>query len=110
MAEKKSENELTCKDIEPGAVITEPGSACQYKTGAWRTKRPVFDKEKCISCPLNTLCGGGCVVQKDYYPNFDCRKYAASIVNEFINLMKDKILATSLPDRIVSINQLWSIN
>ncbi|MEK7211513.1 MAG: radical SAM protein, partial [Patescibacteria group bacterium] len=28
----------------------------------------VFERENCFSCPLNTLCGGGCIVQKNYYP------------------------------------------
>ncbi len=66
MAENKPENELTCKDIEPGAVITEPGSACQDKTGDWRTKRPVFDKEKCSKCGMCFLfCPEGCIKQTE---------------------------------------------
>ncbi|MDW5563396.1 MAG: 4Fe-4S binding protein [Methanomassiliicoccus sp.] len=31
-------------------VIMEPGTAKEYKTGSWRSKRPVVDKEKCINC------------------------------------------------------------
>ena len=31
-------------------VIMEPGTAKEYKTGSWRSRRPVVDKEKCINC------------------------------------------------------------
>lgn len=31
-------------------VIMEPGTAKNYKTGSWRSRRPVVDKEKCINC------------------------------------------------------------
>lgn len=31
-------------------VIMEPGTAREYKTGSWRSMRPVVDKEKCINC------------------------------------------------------------
>ncbi len=38
------------KQIRPGFVITEPGSARSYKTGDWRSERPVIDREKCVKC------------------------------------------------------------
>ncbi|MCD6434595.1 MAG: 4Fe-4S binding protein [Candidatus Diapherotrites archaeon] len=38
--------------ITKGAVIKEPGSTVKYKTGSWRTFRPVIDYEKCIRCGL----------------------------------------------------------
>lgn len=31
-------------------VIMDPGTARDYKTGSWRSRRPVVDKEKCINC------------------------------------------------------------
>ena len=40
----------TWRDLEVGNVITEPGSARAYKTGDWRTSRPVFYDGKCIKC------------------------------------------------------------
>jgi len=46
----KSELELTWKDLEVGCVISNPGNACQYKTGEWRSLRPVVDKTHCIRC------------------------------------------------------------
>jgi pyruvate ferredoxin oxidoreductase delta subunit len=33
-----------------GAVIHDAGSTKKYKTGDWRTYKPVIDKEKCIRC------------------------------------------------------------
>lgn len=33
-----------------GAVIPKGGTAKDYQTGGWRTKRPRLDKEKCINC------------------------------------------------------------
>jgi pyruvate ferredoxin oxidoreductase delta subunit len=44
MAEKSS------KELEPGAMICEPGNAREYKTGDWRSKRPEVDKAKCTNC------------------------------------------------------------
>ena len=43
----KSESELTWKDLEIGFIVTEPGNASQYKTGDWRSQRPIFDRDKC---------------------------------------------------------------
>ena len=33
-----------------GAVIPESGNATKYKTGGWRSERPVRDEEKCKQC------------------------------------------------------------
>jgi radical SAM protein with 4Fe4S-binding SPASM domain len=70
-------------------------------------QQTILDKTKCASCKINTLCGGGCVVQKKFYPDLDCKEYASSIIGEFIALMTDKILKRAIPDEIVSINSLW---
>ncbi len=40
------------KDIPPGAVVEEPGSASEYHTGGWRSQRPVFNSENCIQCGI----------------------------------------------------------
>lgn len=40
----------TWKQIPIGGVITEAGGAKKFKTGAWRTKKPITDKSKCINC------------------------------------------------------------
>ena len=33
-----------------GGVIPQAGNAVEYKTGGWRTYRPVRDNDKCINC------------------------------------------------------------
>ncbi len=38
------------KELTPGAVIEEAGNAAEYRTGGWRTYRPVLDEKKCIHC------------------------------------------------------------
>ena len=38
------------KEIPEGGLILEPGNSMRYKTGSWRAKRPVWNKEKCINC------------------------------------------------------------
>jgi len=60
----KTESELTWKDMEIGSIATEPGSASQYQTGAWRSQRPTYDFSKCIKCALCQLfCPEGCIEQ-----------------------------------------------
>ena len=60
----KPEGELTWKDLEIGSIVTEPGSASQYKTGDWRSQRPTYDFSKCIKCALCQLfCPEGCIQQ-----------------------------------------------
>lgn len=58
----KPENELTWRDIPPGAIVTEPGNASQYRTGDWRSQRTSYDFSKCIKCGLCSIfCPEGCV-------------------------------------------------
>jgi len=60
----KSENELTWKDINVGSIVTEPGNANQYNSGAWRSQRPTYDFSRCIKCGLCQLyCPEGCIQQ-----------------------------------------------
>lgn len=34
------------------AVNFEPGSSKKYKTGSWRSMKPIYNKEKCVKCHL----------------------------------------------------------
>ncbi|MGQ9708457.1 MAG: 4Fe-4S binding protein [bacterium] len=43
----KSWRELPC-----GAIITDLQAVKENQTGAWRSNRPVWDKEKCRQCLL----------------------------------------------------------
>ncbi|MEA2054465.1 MAG: 4Fe-4S binding protein [Candidatus Thermoplasmatota archaeon] len=36
--------------VNIGAVITTPGSSMNYKTGSWRTLKPILIEEKCKFC------------------------------------------------------------
>ncbi len=38
------------KTINYGCHVLEPGSTAKFRTGDWRSQRPVTDKEKCIKC------------------------------------------------------------
>ena len=38
------------KNIPPGMVILEPGSALKFKTGSWRAFKPRWIEENCIHC------------------------------------------------------------
>ena len=60
----KSESEMTWRDIEIGSIATEPGSAIQYRTGDWRSQRPVYDFSRCIKCGIcQIFCPEGCIQQ-----------------------------------------------
>ena len=61
---KKSESELTWKDLEVGCIVTEPGSSREYRTGDWRSQKPTYDFTKCIKCGLCQIyCPEGCIRQ-----------------------------------------------
>jgi pyruvate ferredoxin oxidoreductase delta subunit len=60
----KNDYEMTWKDFNVGCIVTEPGSASQYKTGDWRSQRPIWDKTKCIKCGICYLfCPEPCIGQ-----------------------------------------------
>ena len=40
----------TWQELELGAIIVLPGNAAEYKTGDWRTLRPVWEKTRCVKC------------------------------------------------------------
>lgn len=48
----KNEREVTWKNVTTGTIVTEPGSARQYETGGWRSRRPILDLSKCNKCGL----------------------------------------------------------
>jgi pyruvate ferredoxin oxidoreductase delta subunit len=48
----KAEKKPGWKELPPGAVVTEPGSSRQYKTGDWRAFKPVVEGDKCVNCLL----------------------------------------------------------
>lgn len=38
------------KDLPAGGRIVEAGNSKEVKTGSWKSKKPVINKEKCIGC------------------------------------------------------------
>ncbi len=48
----KPESEWTWEELPVGNVVLEPGNASQYRTGDWKTFKPVLKKELCIHCGL----------------------------------------------------------
>ncbi len=40
------------RDIPIGGVIVKGGTSEEYKTGGWRSHRPLLDREKCNDCLL----------------------------------------------------------
>ncbi len=45
---------LPWQDYPEGLEITEPATSVLNKTGAWRTKIPYWDQDKCKQCLLCT--------------------------------------------------------
>lgn len=48
----KPMEQYTWEELTVGSVVTEPGNARAYKTGDWRSQRPVVEKEQCIKCAV----------------------------------------------------------
>jgi pyruvate ferredoxin oxidoreductase delta subunit len=49
-------------ELAIGTSITYPGSARECKTGDWKSQRPIWNHEQCISCGLCVIyCPEGCV-------------------------------------------------
>lgn len=60
----KKEKPLGWQDLEVGYIVTQAGSASQYKTGDWRSQRPLWDHDKCIKCGICYIfCPDICIVQ-----------------------------------------------
>jgi 2-oxoacid:acceptor oxidoreductase delta subunit (pyruvate/2-ketoisovalerate family) len=59
-------SEAKASELPEGGTITEPGSSRNYRTGDWRSKRPVFIPEKCINCLTCWMyCPDSAVIVKD---------------------------------------------
>lgn len=41
---------LNWKEIPIGGVIPKGGTAVEYRSGDWRTFKPVIDANKCVNC------------------------------------------------------------
>ena len=56
----------TWQEASFGNVLPYAGGAKDYKTGDWRTDKPVLDKAKCIKCGMCWLmCPDACIKEND---------------------------------------------
>jgi pyruvate ferredoxin oxidoreductase delta subunit len=46
----KTRLDLAWQELEVGATLITPGNSEEYKSGDWRSMRPVVDNKKCIKC------------------------------------------------------------
>jgi len=66
LTEKLYKDNLKVDELPHGGVWLEPGSSVMRKTGDWKTEKPVWSKEKCISCGTCwTYCPDSCILFKD---------------------------------------------
>jgi len=55
----------TWKEMEIGS-LTEPASSLKFKTGSWKSFKPVWDKKKCIHCMTCVVdCPENCIPAKN---------------------------------------------
>ena len=54
------------QELEIGCVISKPGNASEYRTGDWRSLKPVWDEEKCVQCGMCYIfCPEAAIFQKE---------------------------------------------
>ena len=65
-AKKAKQKKPGWKELPQSDLIIGGGTAKEFKTGDWRTKRPVFILEKCINClACWVYCPDAAVIVKD---------------------------------------------
>jgi len=53
-------------EILIGGMITDVGNSIHYKTGDWRSYRPIWDDKKCNNCKVCWVyCPDGSIIVKD---------------------------------------------
>ena len=56
----------SAKEIPIGGLIDEAGSSRKFKTGDWRSFRPIIEEDKCINCmQCICYCPEDCIPMKD---------------------------------------------
>ncbi len=82
----KLKEKPTWKEISFACVINEPGNSVHYKTGDWKTLRPVVDKNKCIRCGTCWIFCPEYAYEEDEYgyfnPNYEYCKGCAICYRE----------------------------
>jgi len=52
LVEKAEKGDFTSKTLPMAAIIPNPPTSQEYKTGTWKVTAPVIDQNKCIRCLL----------------------------------------------------------
>jgi pyruvate ferredoxin oxidoreductase delta subunit len=69
MATKKTEQKKWPEkwhEVNPGCMVFAAGNAANYKTGSWKSQRPILDKQKCIKCGICYIfCPEGCIQEDE---------------------------------------------
>ena len=59
------EKKLGWEELAEGDIL-EAGTADKFKTGDWRSEKPVWNKEKCINCMICWIsCPDSAIIVKD---------------------------------------------
>ncbi len=54
------------QELAKGCLIPEPATSLNFKTGDWRSQRPVWSEDKCIQCLACWIsCPDGAIMVKD---------------------------------------------
>lgn len=62
----KTDKPMKSKEMPMAGIISNAGNSLKFKTGDWRTYRPVWDKSKCINCMICVnYCPENCIPQKN---------------------------------------------
>jgi len=68
---ENNEVKLNCYEDLPDSPVTM-GTSLVYKTGDWRTMRPLIDREKCKKCGICwKFCPDMAIREHDDYPEVD---------------------------------------
>lgn len=64
---------MNWKELKPGLLVTEGGSAETYKTGDWRSEHPEWNCDQCVRCGVCYLfCPEASIHMNDEgYPEVD---------------------------------------
>ena len=55
------------RELNPGAVVDNPGSTIEVETGSWAVKRPVVDLDACTHCMICwILCPDSCYLTENF--------------------------------------------
>lgn len=57
---------MSAKEIPTGGKIISAGNSVEYKTGDWRSMKPIRDIKKCTNCMICWMyCPENCIVAKN---------------------------------------------